>query len=381
MPPGWWELHNGEQTTGASVHWMEEKLDTGNVISQRELSIPKFSTALGLTAQLDILGTEVLLDALGKLQSGSRYGTPQGDVKYPTNTKPPWLLVRRLRRRLESRRRPKCSLLGRLRLVVKHLVLAAYVYAWAPVRNRLRALRSRCHTVVLLYHRVDDNFLDSTTVGIEQFHRQLRLLKDRYEVLDLKAFLATRGRPRRRPCVVITFDDGYANNYAAAVLLRRAGLPCTFFLSTGIVGTDRPFPHDMARLGFAVPTLTWDQVKEMADWGFTFGIHTVTHARLSALPCDEALAEVACAKGDLERRLGSTEATRSLAYPYGTRTDISDEVRYALRSIGVEWCFSAYGGVNDPDWEPLDVLRCGINWELSDLAFLATLEGWSKPPA
>jgi hypothetical protein len=111
---------------------------------------------------------------------------------------------------------------------------------------------------VLLYHRVDDDFLDSTTVGVEQFYRQGALLRQHYEVLDLKTFLETRSQPRKWPCAVISFDDGYASNYVAAVLLRRAGLPCTFFLPTGIVGTDRPFPNDEARLGHAAPSLPGD---------------------------------------------------------------------------------------------------------------------------
>jgi len=379
-PPGWWQLYNGEKKTGASVYWVEEALYAGNIVSQREMPIPQYATAAGLLIQLEILGTEVLLDALGKIEGGCVAGTPQEEASGPPNRTPPWLLALRLRRRLEKQRRPPRSILGSLRHFAKHLALAAYVFAWAPLRNRLRALRGRCHTAILLYHRVGDEFYDSTTVGVEQFHRQMTLLKQHYEVLDLATFLATRGQPRKRPCVVITFDDGYANNYLAAVVLRRVGLPCTFFLSTGIVGTDRPFPHDLARLGYTVPSLTWAQVKEMADWGFTFGIHTVNHARLAALPRDEALAEVACAKEDLEQRLGATEATRSLAYPYGRRTDMSDDVRFALRSIGVEWCFSAYGGVNDPEWEPLDVLRCGVTWAASDLVFLATLEGWTRPP-
>ena len=40
---------------------------------------------------------------------------------------------------------------------------------------------------------------------------------------------------------------------------------------------------------------------------------------------------------------------------------MSDEVRAALRSIGIDWCFSAYGGVNVPNWDALNILRCGCD--------------------
>jgi len=379
MPPGFWELHNAETKTGASVHWVDESLDTGEIISQRELPIPEYSTPDGLKVQLDVLGTETLLDALHKIENGCLVGTPQTDPGRRPNRQPPWLLARKVRRRLWNRRRPKHTPPALLRTALKHVVLAFYVLLWVPIRNRVRSMRGTCHTAVLLYHRVDDAFLDSVTLGVEQFDRQLSVLKRNYEVLDLASFLQTRGRPRRRPAVVITFDDGYASKYLAAVLLRRHGLPATFFLSTGMIGTDQPFSHDVQRLGKHVPALTWEQVETMTRRGFTFGVHTVNHARLSALPREEALAEVAEAKAALDFHTGPTEASRCLAYPYGKKTDISDDVRQSLASVGIDWCLSAYGGVNRPDWDPLDVLRCGCDWSYSSLAFRAVLEGWTRP--
>ena len=272
---------------------------------------------------------------------------------------------------------PQAARLPRLRLAV--LGEAPYPRGLrvplGPIRNRLLSLFGKCHAVVLLYHRVDDDYLDSTTVGVEQFQRQLAALRG-YDVLGIEEFLATRGQPRRRPCVVLTFDDGYASKFLAALLLRRQGLPCTFFLATRMIGTDVPFAHDLCALGRRVPSLTWEQVKTMADWGFTFGIHTLNHARLAALPTAEALAEVAGAKDELEQRLGPSTAMRCLGYPFGAKADISDEIRRSLKSIGVDWCFSAYGGVNRPNWDPLNVLRCGVDHSMSGLVFRAIVEGW-----
>lgn len=263
-----------------------------------------------------------------------------------------------------------------MRRVVKAVVQAAFVYVWASLRNLARACTGRAHVTVLLYHRVSDEFQDNVTVGVEQFARQMRLLKRRYEVLDLPAFLAARGQPRRRPAVVITFDDGYADNHQAARILRDVGLPATFFISTSIVGTERAFPHDLRKLGRRVPALSWEQVREMADWGFHIAPHTASHVNVADLPLDEAKAEIRASIEEVVKRLGARGPERWFAYPHGRPGDITAEVRGVLGELGVTCCLSAYGGVNPVDCDPLDIRRQGVNWSVSPLGLRAIVEGW-----
>jgi len=263
-----------------------------------------------------------------------------------------------------------------LRGLVKLCALWAYVHVWAPVRNLARSVAGRCHTTVLVYHRFDDSLRDSITVGAEQFRRQLELLKSRYCVLDVRDFLASRGRVRRRVGVVITFDDGYASSLLAAKLLRSAELPACFFIPTGIVGTAAALPHDSEKLGRCIPALDWDQVRRMRLWGFDFGNHTAHHVNLGTLSLEAACAEIAAGRDDLARRLGPDGAANWLAYPYGRATDISEEVRAALPTLGVKCCFSADGGVNGVNFDPMDVRRQGIDHSFTDLAFRAAVEGW-----
>jgi methionyl-tRNA formyltransferase/peptidoglycan/xylan/chitin deacetylase (PgdA/CDA1 family) len=376
MPPGFWELHDGSPTSGVSVHWMEAALDAGAIVRQRALRIDPYATTGGLLARLDALGIEVLVDAVRAVLDGETGGEPQGTPLTPTRGRPPFLLARAVHRRLERRRRPQRGLRPALRALGKAAFLRAWLHGWAPLRNLWRRARGRCHTTILLYHRVSDEFLDSVTVGIEQFQRQLRLLRARYDVLDLATWLRTRGRPRRRPAVVLTFDDGYADNHLAAMLLRRAGLPCTFFVCTRIVGSDRAFPQDERKLGRTVPALSWEQVADMARWRFAFGNHTTEHRNLADLPCDEALATVATASGDLVAHLGAAGGERWLAYPYGRRQHMREDIRAALPNAAIDCCFAAFGGVNPPDFDPLRIARQGINWAVSDLALRAIVEGW-----
>ena len=376
MPPGFWELHDGAKSAGVSVHRVVARLDAGDVLLQREVGIEPYESIGGLQARLDAASIDVLVEAIEQCRDGAGRAAPQGVGTTPTRGRPAFLVERAVRRRLARRRAAASGEPSGLRRFAKAAVLRAWLHAWVPLRNLWRRLHGTCHTTILLYHRVSDEFVDSVTVGVEQFHRQLQLIKRGYDVLDLQTWLEQRGQPRRRPAVVLTFDDGYADNHLAAMLLRREALPCTFFICTQIVGTDAAFPQDQQKLGRTVPALTWHQVRDMSGWGFTFGNHTTRHLNLAELPRAEALAEVAAARGDLEQQLGATGAERWLAFPYGRPANMRDDIRGELPTVGTEFCFSAHGGVNGPDFAHLDILRQGVNAGVPDLTLRAMLEGW-----
>jgi peptidoglycan/xylan/chitin deacetylase (PgdA/CDA1 family) len=117
----------------------------------------------------------------------------------------------------------------------------------------LRSWAQRDSTVILTYHRVLEKWdpaLDYSQPGmvvtIPTFERQLAFLVRHFEIVPLGALLDGEAgrRPLRRPRCVITFDDGWRDNYELALpILRRHGLPATIFLTTGFIGTDRVFWH------------------------------------------------------------------------------------------------------------------------------------------
>ncbi|HUW83467.1 MAG TPA: polysaccharide deacetylase family protein [Phycisphaerae bacterium] len=380
MPPGFWELHDRAEQTGVSIHGVSESLDAGDIVEQRAIPISPYATPGSLGPLLDVAAAELLLAVLKRLDAGEQPRMSQGRPETPTRSRPAWLVARRLRRRLVRRRLGRIGIFGLLRGAAKTLVLSAYVYLWSPVRNLACRFSGRAHTTVLLYHRVSDDLLDSITIGVEQFRQHLKLLRRSYDILDLQEFLDTRSKPRRRPAVVLTFDDGYQSNYLAAVLMRREGIPATFFLSTGIVGSDRAFPHDAEKLGRRVPALSWQQVRQMARWGFRFGIHTAGHVNVGRVPLDEAETEVRTAMADLRAQLGPAASDRWFAYPHGKRSDITEQVRERLADSGIECCLSAYGGTNRPKFDPLDVRRQGVDCRFSLLALRAAVEGWQARP-
>lgn len=97
--------------------------------------------------------------------------------------------------------------------------------------------------VVLLYHRVTRSTTDPQLLCVdpERFRAQLTRVKARHPILRLEDDLGGV----RQPSVMITFDDGYADNALEALpILEELGVPATFFVATGTIGTRREFWWD-----------------------------------------------------------------------------------------------------------------------------------------
>ncbi len=102
--------------------------------------------------------------------------------------------------------------------------------------------------LILLYHRVADPGADPQRLAVhpDRFVRHLDVIRRTADVLSLAEVQAAReeGRLPRRG-IAVTFDDGYADNAAtAAPLLRQAGVPATFFVTSSSVNGAREFWWD-----------------------------------------------------------------------------------------------------------------------------------------
>jgi peptidoglycan/xylan/chitin deacetylase (PgdA/CDA1 family) len=222
---------------------------------------------------------------------------------------------------------------------------------------------------VLLYHGVSDGTRDNLTVGIAQFERQMRLLREHCVVRAVEELITMREvPPAAKPQVCVTFDDGYLDNYVNAVpILERHGIPATFFVATGIVGTERPFPHDVQRKR-ALPAMSWNQLGDMLARGFGVGSHSVNHIDCAAEPENVVVDELGQSLVDLRRELSLCRVM--FAYPYGGRQHMTPERLALVKKAGFVACLSAYGGSNVGTVDSFDVRRVNVHWQYSDRAFL-----------
>lgn len=109
-----------------------------------------------------------------------------------------------------------------------------------------RSLFPRC--VILGYHRVADIASDPSALCVSRAHfaDHLDCLRRHYQPVSLHDLMqgVSAGRIPHRG-VVVTFDDGYADNlYNTKPLLERYDVPATVFVITGQIGSEREFWWD-----------------------------------------------------------------------------------------------------------------------------------------
>jgi peptidoglycan/xylan/chitin deacetylase (PgdA/CDA1 family)/folate-dependent phosphoribosylglycinamide formyltransferase PurN len=364
MPPAFWELWNDEESVGCTVHWVRQKLDSGPIVATASIKRERYSTVRGLQLCLDEVGGDLMREAVANIARGvSRF--PEQTSGGRTYRKPTLAQEAELARKLASR----APLPPRARLPTRLLKDAIKRTASITGSRMVRGIWTP-RVTVLLYHRVTDEVRDNLTVGIEQFDRQMALLRRHAQVISIENLLSVEVAPRTdKPLVCVTFDDGYLDNCVnAAPILLRHGIPAAFFVATGIIGTDGRFPHDIRRGNPPISMMRWEHIRQMYEAGFTIGSHSVSHIDCAAEPVSVVRTELAQSREDLCRTLGLQHVI--FAYPYGGPQHMTPDRLELVKEAGYIGCLSAYGGSNVGRIERFNVLRRGIHWEFSDTSFL-----------
>lgn len=237
-------------------------------------------------------------------------------------------------------------------------------------RTGLYRLLLRDRAIIALFHRVDDrlagNPISCTTAGFRAFCDFF----DRYfRVVALETLLIKLRRGEDiTGHLVITFDDGYRDNFeTAASELERRRLPACFFIATEFIGSTR-VPWWDAELGIASRWMSWDEVRALSERGFEIGAHTMNHVDLGIVEGDDAVREIVGSRHRLARELG--DATTLFSYPFGRSHQITPDNRAAVRDAGFQCCLSAYGGTVAPREDPFHLKRIPVSpWFLSPYQF------------
>ena len=190
---------------------------------------------------------------------------------------------------------------------------------------------------VLNYHQVEEKNGNPLTLWPDQFEAQMAYLADEgYTTITIDEMMDAleNGTPLPEKPVIITFDDGYADNYEYAYpILKKYGFKATIFLIYDFTNT---YPN----------YLTWDQIEEMKASGLVhFESHTMTHANLAELTSvDDLRHEIADSHDLLSEKLGYD--MHYIAYPGGR---VNEEIEEITRAAGYRGGFTVHYGLSTPD--------------------------------
>lgn len=199
---------------------------------------------------------------------------------------------------------------------------------------------------VLMYHSVaiGNNFL---SLSPKKFEKQMRYLKEE-KFAFLKSDDLKNGVIPEKKSVLITFDDGFQDNFSIAIpILKKYNIPAIFFITTGLVGSEMK----------GLKMMSWEEIKKIsADNLFEIGCHTVTHRKLHGLSLEEAEREIKESKKILEEKLDKN--IRSFAYPYGR---FNDSILELVKKNGFDLGFSARPGHLQENFNKWQIRRFGID--------------------
>lgn len=208
----------------------------------------------------------------------------------------------------------------------------------------------------LMYHKVGDypegSQLKKLWVTVADFRKQLEYLKRHgYTPMlfsELKSVEAGE-RPMPEKPVLITFDDGYANNREQAFpVLRELGMKANIFLVYETIDHHNSWHNPESEPWIRM--LTWAQVKEMQDSQLVeFGSHTMRHRLLTGIDRDDVRWELTESKKRLEEKLGREMV--GFAYPYGAGA-YDKGVRGLAREAGYRYDFGIKQGISPWPWNP-----------------------------
>jgi peptidoglycan/xylan/chitin deacetylase (PgdA/CDA1 family) len=263
--------------------------------------------------------------------------------------------------------------------------------------------------LLLVYHRVLKNKHSSplnNIVSLSGFIKQIDEIAKRHAIVTLTDIIQQChfGKPKAKIQVVLTFDDGYSDNYEIVLpVLQKKGLPASFFIIADYINSNVPLwdwqvihllNSDVSiksttidnqiirqgifesRLSFAFRILekmkpispakrreaisylrpktntsfesdrcmSWQEVKKMSEAGMEIGSHGLSHRSLAMLPYYEAKEEIKKSKEIIEYNI--EKPCYHFSFPYGGNQDYNQPLIDCVKEAGYRTCLLNVHGYN-----------------------------------
>jgi peptidoglycan/xylan/chitin deacetylase (PgdA/CDA1 family) len=226
-------------------------------------------------------------------------------------------------------------------------------------------MRPRHVTPILMYHAVNREAGSTMNVTPENFSKQMRFLNESgYKVISLDELVEgiKHGRRFAARTVVLTFDDGFEDNYLNAYpVLAKYKIPATIFIITGYIDVKDGY-------------LNWDQIRLMMDNGIDFGGHTENNVYLPSIKDTGRLwEEVVRPKETIMLETGKDP--RFFCYPTG---GFDEKIKNAVKKAGYKGACTTNRGNDKLNRDVYELNRIKVtNSDMNKpLHFRAKLSGY-----
>jgi peptidoglycan/xylan/chitin deacetylase (PgdA/CDA1 family) len=303
---------------------------------------------------------------------------------------------------------------------------------WLVKRSLVKSII--CHFLpsglyVFNYHRIgsiENNLFDDNVFSCNacDFESQIIEIKKHFTLIRSEDIRQYFGKKITEKLALVTFDDGYIDNYQLAYpLLKKHDVSAMFFVPTGYIDASNIPWWD--QIAFAVKTnignvnfwdgnrtisvtkdnhkktilniirdvkeqrglsnsdyvdnillantvdfcsdnieklfMNWSQLIELSDNGMLIGSHSVHHNILVSLDAAEQEQELKWSKESLDVKL--SQDTISFAYPVGSAAHFNTDIKKLLKDTGYQYAFSNEPGCNNVIEDVYSINRFSINKE------------------
>ena len=232
------------------------------------------------------------------------------------------------------------------------------------IYSKQYVLKKKYEMPVIMYHRViegkeEEKGVHGTYITTKKFEEHMKYLKEKgFKTVtfeDLKNGNYRHRFDRGNKWIILTFDDGYKDNYTNAFpILKKYGFKSVIYL----LGTlkynkwDVDNPQNPEKV---FPLMEDEEILEMQEYGIEFGGHSMTHSRMSQIDKNVAHEEIIKSRDILEKKLG--RKLNCFAYPYGDR---DNGVKKFVEEEGYEFAVATDSGDVSFQEDLYNIRRIGI---------------------
>lgn len=312
------------------------------------------------------------------------------------------------------------SFVNTLKLFIKHILC---FIVGQRIFIRFFERKNKGKIVILMYHRINSvHDYMGLSIDSDFFEKQLKYIAKNYTLISLtEAVACLESGAIHDNYVVLTFDDGFKDNFSQAYpLLKKYNSPATVFvacdaiekgfsdwnvmdqaillwpnevLDLSVIGLGRipcatadekraalkhlrrqlkQTDHGIRKnvIDFLAASIqdpcerimmTWDEVSKLAACGLvTIGAHTVTHPILSNLSLEDARFEIVESKRIIHSRTGLP--VDFFAYPNGRMIDFNEQTVSLVQNAGFKAACTTVPGVNRIGSDPFRLKRIDVTY-------------------